>query len=197
MSRMLIGVSTSAVAVFGAYHKLTNFMQMPMNGLGQAGIAIIGYNYGALNKKRIKKYLKLALVSAVSVALISTILFNVIPETLLGIFNAKGEMLEMGIRALHIISIIFPLSAITTVLGFSCAGLGNGVVNTIGTGLRQVVVLLPMFYILLGLYGISNAWYAYWVSETVAVSVTAFIFIKVYKKRMKEIDDKILDYKNE
>lgn len=131
--------SAPAIAFFGAYNKLQNFLYMPMHGLGQATIPIVGFNYGAKNAERIKQVLRTAIPVAAGIAVVDTVLFEATPGPLLRIFSASEEALAIGIPGLRIIAVTFIFGAVTTVLGYSCSGLGNGMVNMVGTCLRQFI----------------------------------------------------------
>ena len=135
---ILLGVSSTAVAFFGIYYKLQNFLMMPVNGLGQAAIPVVGFNYGSGQSDRVKQAWKVLLPTGVVFALCGTAVFLLFPAQLLGLFSASDEMLAFGVPALRIISVTF-LFAVTTILcGYFASGLGNGVVNMIGGALRQL-----------------------------------------------------------
>lgn len=129
--------ATPAIAFFGAYYKLQNFLYMPVMGLGQAAIPIVGFNYGAKNRERIRQVLRTAIPIAVGIALVGTILFEVIPRQLLSIFSSSGAALAIGVSGLRVIAATFALGSATTVLGYTSSGLGNGLANMVGTALRQ------------------------------------------------------------
>lgn len=135
---ILLGVSSTAVAFFGIYYKLQNFLMMPVNGLGQAAIPVVGFNYGSGQSDRVKQAWKVLLPTGVVFALCGTAVFLLFPAQLLGLFSASDEMLAFGVPALRIISVTF-LFVVTTILcGYFASGLGNGVVNMIGGALRQL-----------------------------------------------------------
>lgn len=138
---ILMPISPVAVAFFGVYYKLQNFLFMPMNGLGQATIPIVGYNYGAGQPKRIRAAFLTAVPMAAGIALLGTVIFCAIPEPLLGLFDADAAMLALGVPALRTISFTFAFAAVTTILGYAASGLGNGLINMAGTGLRQVLII--------------------------------------------------------
>ena len=96
-------------------------------------------------------------------------------------------MLSLGIPAIRIISVTFLFSAITTILGFAVSGLGNGVVNMVGTGIRQVILLIPAVWILLRFRGLSHVWYAFWISETVALTVTILYSRRVISEKLRAL----------
>ena len=187
MNAILISFSSTAVAFFGVYFKLQNFLFMPMNGIGQALLPIVGYNYGSRNKDRLAQVLKLAVPAAVCIALIGTALFCIIPKYLLLMFSASDEMLALGIPALRIISVSFSLGAVTLILGYYASGLGNGIINMLGTSLRQVIILLPAFLLLANTVGLEHSWYAFWISEAAALICAVIMFVHTYKKKTSSL----------
>ena len=184
MNAILISFSSTAVAFFGVYFKLQNFLFMPMNGLGQAVLPIVGFNYGSGNRDRLSRVLRCALPAAVVIALAGTVLFNAIPGPLLSLFSAGEEMLALGIPALRIISVSFAFGAVTMILGYYASGLGNGVINMLGTALRQFLLLIPAAWLLARTAGIGAAWYAFWFSESIALIVTVILFVRLYRNRL-------------
>ena len=186
MNRILAVVAddpTPAIAFFGAYYKLQNFLYMPIMGLGQAAIPIVGFNYGAKNTDRINSVLRTALPIAVGIAAVGTVVFEAIPKQLLSIFSASETALSIGIPGLRIIAITFILGAVTTVLGYNCSGLGNGTINMTSTALRQFIPLVPLAWLFSKLGNINTVWYAVWVSEILAVLVAKFCTRREFEKK--------------
>lgn len=182
---ILLGVSSTAVAFFGIYYKLQNFLMMPVNGLGQAAIPVVGFNYGSGQSDRVKQAWKVLLPTGVVFALCGTAVFLLFPAQLLGLFSASDEMLAFGVPALRIISVTF-LFAVTTILcGYFASGLGNGVVNMIGGALRQLVVLVPCLWFLIRTMGIDRAWFAFWVSEVIACAYSLWATKKELRNKGK------------
>ncbi len=168
VNAVLMTVSTTAVAFFGVYYRLQNFLMMPMNGLGQACIPIVGYNYGAKNQDRIREAWHTALPAGIILAGIGTAVFLAFPNFLLGLFSAGAEMRAIGVPALRIISLTFVFATITILSGYFASGLGNGVINMVGAAIRQLVVLVPLVWLFTRVFGISYTWYAMWISESLA-----------------------------
>jgi Na+-driven multidrug efflux pump len=179
VNAILMPFSSTAVAFFGAYYKLQSFLFMPMNGLGQAAIPIVGFSYGAKKSGRIKSAIRTVVPIAVGIAFVATIVFEAVPQVLLGFFSPSDEMMQLGVPALRIIAITFVPASVTMVLGYSMSGLGNGLVHMTGTALRQLVIFVPLLYVFARMFGIENSWYAVWVSEAIAVifSITATLRI--------------------
>ena len=176
--------STTAVAFFGVYYKLQTFLFMPMNGLGQAAIPIIGFNFGARNKKRINEAVRVVYPAAVCIALAGTLVFMAIPSGLLGLFAASEEMLAMGVPALRIIAPTFALASVTLVSGYMASGMQDGVTNMIAALLRLFLPLIPCAWLLAKVGGIGVVWYAFWISEICALVFAVLRMKKLFGKKL-------------
>ena len=183
---ILLGVSATAVAFFGVYYKLQNFLMMPINGLGQAAIPIVGYNDGAGKTQRVQETWRVLLPTGIALALCGTVLFCAVPQKLLSLFSASADMLLLGTPALRIISVSFALAAVTMLCGYFASGLGNGVINMIGAAIRQLVVLIPCFVLLIRTEGIATGWYAFWIAETAACLYSYGASKKLLKKKTEQ-----------
>lgn len=176
--------SAPAIAFFGAFYKLQNFLYLPIHGLGQAAIPIVGFNYGARKSHRIRQTVRTVLPIAIGIALLGTVLFEAIPGPLLKIFSASEEALNIGVPGLRIIAVTFAMGSVTTVLGYVCSGLGNGLVSMIGTGVRQCVPLVPLAYLFGRLGGIGSVWYALWISEALALLYAIFAARRTLQRKL-------------
>ena len=117
MNMILIAYSSTAVAVFGVYFKLQSFVFMPVFGLNNGMVPIISYNYGARKPERVKKTIRLSITAAICLMLIGLALFELIPGTLLTLFNATDHMRQIGIPAFRIIAIHFLFAGFCIVSG--------------------------------------------------------------------------------
>lgn len=168
VNAILLQVSSTAVAFFGIYYKLQNFLMMPINGLGQAAIPVVGYNYGARKLPRVRQAWNSLIPAGAIIAFIGTILFWLFPKQLLQLFSASPQMLTLGVPALRIVSVSFVLAAITILCGYFASGLGNGTINMISAAIRQFVLLIPCLWLFIKCFGIDQSWYAFWIAESIA-----------------------------
>ncbi len=193
MSIMLLGMnkllaaSDTAVALFGVYFKLQSFVFMPVSGLSQGLIPIVGFNYGAKNGRRVASAYRFTVLIAVGIMAFGTLAFELFPRELLMLFKAGDEMMRLGIPALRIIASSFIPMAIAVVSGFGCAGLGNGMVNMYGALLRQLVILLPCAFLLNELWGIESVWFAFPLAELGAATTAALYVRHEYKTKVRPI----------
>ena len=190
MNAILIGFSTTAVSVFSVYFKLQSFVFMPIFGLSSGMVPIIAYNYGARKKKRVMSTIWIGTLIAIVIMAVGTIVFNLFPEALLSLFSATEEMYRLGVPALKIISFCFVSAAISIGLGSSFQATGYGIGTMIVSISRQLLVLIPVAYILSKLMGINGVWLSFIIAEGVGLAVSLILFLKVYRTRISSIEDK-------
>lgn len=161
LNKILIGFSTTATAVFGVYFKLQSFVFMPIFGLNNGMIPIIAYNYGARKKERLMQTYKLSLIYAICIMTTGMIVFEAIPQILFELFDASEHMMSMGVPAIRIIVLHFPIAAFCIITGSLFQALGNGVYSMINSICRQLVVLVPAAYLLSLIGNVNYVWFAF------------------------------------
>lgn len=187
MNQILQGFNEVATGVFGIYYKLQSLFFMPLFGINNATISILAYNYGARKPKRIVHTLKLATAVAVCIMLVGLAVFQLFPQALLGIFNPTEEFLAIGVKALRILCLPFPVAAICISLGASFQALGKGSYSTIVSLCRQLIVLLPAAYLLSLTGDVNNVWWSFPIAEVMSALVTGLLFAKLYRQKVKPL----------
>lgn len=190
MNKILLTFTSTAAAVFGVYFKLQSFIFMPVFGLNNGMVPIVAYNYGAGKKDRLTKTIKLSIVYAVVLMLIGFMVFQIFPAQLFALFEASETMLAIGLPALRIISISFLMAGISIVCSSVFQALGNGVYSMIISIARQLVVLLPVAYLLSLTGSVAYVWWAFPIAEIVAVFMSLFFMSRMYQKVIKHIGEK-------
>ncbi len=187
MNKVLIGFSSTAVAVFGVYFKLQSFIFMPIFGLNNGLIPIVAYNYGAGKRDRMMKTWRFAWVLATVIMLFGVIAFEVFPTPLLRIFDASDEMLAIGRVALRVIGVHFPVAAYCIVTGSMFQALGTSVYSMITSIMRQIVVLIPAAILLAQLGNVDYVWWSFPIAEVMSAAATTFFFNRIYKNIISRI----------
>lgn len=178
-----------AQTVFGIYFKLQSFVFMPVFGLNNGAVPIIAYNFGAKKKKRITDAIRIGCIGACSIMLFGTLVFEVIPGLLLKLFNATDSIMEIGVIALRIISLHFPLAAFSIMIGCVLQALGRGVQSMVVSFVRQLIVLLPVAWALSLFGNVNYVWWAFPIAEVFALLLSLFFYKKIYVKAIKHIED--------
>ena len=187
MNQILQGFTETATGVFGIYFKIQSFFFMPLFGLNGATISIIAFNYGARKPERITKTLKLACAAALALMTTGLLVFQFAPDLLLGMFNPSDAFLEIGRVCLRTISWSFPVAAVCIILSAAFQALGNGIYATITSLCRQMLVLLPVAYLMSLTGNVNNVWLAYPIAEVASGAATVFFFLRIYKQKIKPL----------
>ena len=189
MNRILIEFSSTATAVFGVYFKLQSFFFMPVFGLNNGITPIIAYNYGAGQRKRMLKTIKLSMLVAFCLTFIGFLCFEGIPQILLGMFNASDEMLTIGVPALRIIGIHYLIAWFCIVSGTVFQALGKAFFSMIVSIMRQLFVLIPAAYILAKLGGLHVVWWSFPIAEVISLMVSSFFLVRINRTIISRVPE--------
>lgn len=181
LNGMLVRFSEVHVSVLGIYYKLQTFIYLPANGIVQGMRPIVGYNYGAKQKDRLHKTLRVSLLFAAAIMFIGTIVSLFIPQQILGMFDADVSMLEIGVPALRIICLGFLISTFGIIYSGAFEALGMGFQSLTISLLRQFVIIIPLSFLLSRFLGATGIWVSFPISEVIAAIVAIILMRKTLK----------------
>lgn len=189
MNLILISFTSTATAVFGVYFKLQSFVFMPIFGMNNGLVPILAFNYGAGKRDRFLQAMKLGLMYAVIMMLIGLSIFQLMPATLLKLFDASETMIQIGVPALRTISLSYLFAGFSIICITVFQSLGRAVYSMIISIARQLGVLLPAAYLLSLAGNVNYVWWAFPIAEIAALCVTTFFLIRVNKKVISHIGE--------
>ena len=186
--------SNAALNVMSVYFKLQSFIFMPVFGLSNGIIAIIAYNFGARIRERVYGCIKVALCWACTIMLVGTLVFMVFPGQLMSIFESEAEaeitaqMTDIGVVAMRIISASFLLAAIGITLSTVFQAVGRGVYSMIMSICRQLVILLPVAWLIARLTGdVKAVWWCFPAAELAALAICVFYYRKCDREMLSSL----------
>lgn len=175
LNGILSAYSAGYVLVLGSYYKLQTFLYLTVNGVVQGMRPLIGYNYGAGEKKRVRDIFKSALILIVGVMVIGTILCLILPDKLIGLFTNKANTIEIGKTALRIISLGFIVSSVPVAVSGALEGLGKGKESLVISILRYIVIMIPLAFFISRIVGATGVWHAFWITEVFMAVISGVI----------------------
>ena len=181
LNRILMPFSQTAVSFYGVYYKLQNFLFMPIYGLNNALIPMIGYNFGARNRRRIERITRYALLLALGIMAAGTALFELLPVPLLRLFDASDTMLTIGVPGIRIISISFCFAGVSVILSGCMQGLGRGNESLVVALLRQLAVILPAAAALSRI-SLSAVWFSFPIAEAAGLLAAVLLHHHVLRQ---------------
>ena len=188
INAILVQFSNLAVALFGIYFKLQSFIFMPVNGLIQGAMPIMGYNFGARNKKRLIGTLKAAIIVSSIISILGTILFVSFPNQLLLMFDASKDMLSIGATCLGIISTSYVFASICFMYCTIFQAIGKGFYSLIISLLRQGAIIIPLSFILAKPLGLIGVWITFPIAEIISTIVSVLMFKHINKTILNKLD---------
>ena len=188
MNQILIAFSATAVAVFGVYFKLQSFIFMPVFGMNNGTVPIVAYNYGARRGDRMMQAIRYSVAAAICILTLGTIVFHTATAPLLGIFDASEEMLRIGVPALRIISLSFPIAGFCIGCGTVFQALGYSIYSMINSMVRQLVVLIPCAFVIGRVTGdVTLVWYAFVIAEFFSLVLSVFFLRRIHRNVIKPL----------
>lgn len=188
MNAVLAGISGTAVAVLGVYSRIQSFIFMPVFGINQGSMPVIGYNYGARNKERLMDAYKTAFIIALCIMSFGLILFEAFPNTILKMFDASPAMMEIGVPAIRKISLCFLPAAFGIITSGLFQGTGHGLMSLFASLVRQLIGILPLGIILSKLFGIAGVWWAFPLAEVLGVVYAVFMARFLYRNKIRNLE---------
>ena len=189
MNLILKKFSEDAITVYGVYFKLNSFIFMPIFGLNNGMVPILSYNYGARKPDRIKKTIKLGMSCAVAYMLVGFAVFELIPNKLLMIFSASENVMSIGVVALRIIGLSFLFAGIGIVSSTVFQAIGNPLHSLLISVLRQLVIILPVAYLLSLTGSVDNVWWSYPIAEVVSFVLCVLFLRRTFRKLHKSLGE--------
>lgn len=179
LNSILAGYSQVYVLVLGAYNKLQTFLYLTANGIIQGIRPLIGYNYGAKEYKRVQKIYRTSLSLIIAIMAFGTLLCQIFPSQLIGLFTQSSSTIEAGATALRIISAGFIISSVSVTSCGALEGLGMGMPSLLISLSRYVIVIIPTAFLLSHMIGAVGVWHAFWITELLTGIIAYFVYRKV------------------
>ena len=176
LNAILAAYSQIYVVVLGVYYKLQTFLYLPANGIVQGMRPLVGYNYGAGEYGRVEKLYRLVLLLSAIIMAAGTVLFLAAPGWLMSLFAEDAAAVEIGVRALRIISAGFIISAVSVTSSGALEGLGKGTPSLVISLCRYVVIIIPAAYLLSAAFGPEGVWHAFWITELLSAVAAWFMY---------------------
>ncbi len=177
-----------AVGAMGIINSIATMIIMSIVALNMASQPIIGFNYGAKSSKRVKAALRMALVSATIISIGAFTLVEAMPEILVRLFNTEDkELFRLTVPGLRIGLLALPIVGFQVVASNFFQSVGKAKIAMLLTLMRQVIVLIPLLYLLPLSFGLTGIWAAMPVSDTISGMVVTYFLVKEWK-RLSSLD---------
>ncbi len=178
---ILAGFSDAAVTVLGLYYKLQTFFFIPLLGLQTCIVPVISYNYTRAAYRRCRDTVKCSVFFSLAVMAVGTAAFVLMPATLIRIFSKDAEVAAIGCHAFPIIGSSFLPAVVSLIMPVFFQAIGYGRTSLALSLLRQIVCLLPLFWLLAQL-GLDYTWFAFPLAEFISGGIGLVLYLRAGKR---------------
>lgn len=181
--RLIFYGSDLAVGAMGIINSVSTLVIMTIVAINMASQPIIGFNYGARALQRVKDTLRISLIAATIIAVGAFTFIEAIPGVIVRLFNSSSpELHDLTVTGLRISILAWPLVGFQVVASHFFQSVGKAKIAMLLTLLRQVLILLPLLYLLPGIMDLKGIWAAFPIADTVAATIVAFFLVSEWKK---------------
>ena len=177
-----------ALGAMGVIVSISMMVLMPTFGIIQGSQPIIGYNYGAKKYRRVKHALKLAIIATTAVTTTGFIIIQLIPKQLISLFNKDPELVAIGVHGIRIYLFMIPIIGFQIVSSNYFQAIGKAKISIFLSLSRQVIILIPLLFILPRFLGLNGVWASAPTSDVISSIITA-IFLYVEIKHLNKLHD--------
>lgn len=169
-----------AIGAMTAVTSIVLIFIMPIFGINQGVQTIIGYNYGAKKYKRAKDSLKLAILYSTIISVIGFILIEIFPKIFISIFSTDSELMSVAIGGLRVYALTLPLIGVILIGPAYFQAIGKVKQSMFLSVLRQVIVLIPVLYILPKFINLNGVWVAQPITDIISAVIIVFLLVKEF-----------------
>ena len=181
LNGLLSVYSQSYVVILGIYYKLQTFLYLPASGIVQGMRPLIGYNYGAGERGRVRQLYNATLCASGIIMAFGTVVCLLWAEPLMGLFTSQPDTIQAGGTALRIICAGFVISSVSVTSSGALEGLGKGAQSLVISLCRYVVVILPAAFLLCRAMGPNGVWHAFWITEVITAGAAFWVYRRTVK----------------
>lgn len=172
-----------AVGAMGIFMSVATLIIMIIVAINMAAQPILGFNYGAKNYIRVKETLFLCLKAATFAAIFFFVVVQAFPAAVVKSFNtSNAELTNISVPGIRIFMAALPLVGFQVIMGNYFQSIGKAGIAALLSLLRQVIVLIPLIFILPNFWGLQGVWIANPVSDAISAMIVFTFFLKEKKK---------------
>ncbi len=175
------------ITVLGIVMKINQILTSVIIGIAAGSAPIVGFNYGAKKYARVRKTLKIVLLLSVVVSTLAFILFQTIPEKLIGLFGSGDHLYnEFACFTFRIFLLLTICNGIQIVSGIFFQAIGKSGKSALLSLSRQILIFIPSAFLLSHLFGVMGLLYAGPVADLLAFLISVLLLYLEIKQLKTE-----------
>lgn len=182
LNNVLVPYGDTAVAAMGIVTKVYLFIVFVHMGISNGIQPLLGYCYGAGNRKRFMGILKFSGILTVLCGSILTAAYMIFSKQIMGVFIDNSEVIQYGVPMLIAASLAGPVLGLLFLSINSMQALDCPLPATILSFCRQGLFFIPFLFILNQIFGLHGISYTQTVSDYLAVLIAVYMLFSSIKK---------------
>ena len=181
LNQALVGYGDTPVAAMGVAMKSNMLVVLLQIGLCVGIQPLIGYNYGAGNKKRLMQVFKFTGIVSVVMGTILTLLMMAARKTLVQVFINDAQVIAYGIQMVIALQMSAPFLGILFLCINTIQGMGKAIPSLVLTVCRQGLIFIPLIFILNHMFGLEGVIYAQPAADYLSIVVAILICTHLFR----------------
>ncbi len=182
---VISGFGSLALAAVGITIRIADLVWMPIFGISQGLLPIVGFSFGARLWKRLWRAVKLASIGIMLLTGVALVALEILAPQLIAIFNDDPELMAIAVPAMRIFMSTVSLIGPSILFITTFQGLSKGKEAMVLTLMRQFAFFVPLLFLLSRIWGISGVWISIPISDTLAFIVSGLWLFREYKTQQK------------
>ena len=170
-----------AIGAYGIVNRVVFLFIMIVMGFNQGMQPIAGYNYGALQMKRVTEVLRMTILYATGVMMIGFLVGEIVPHWVARVFTSDQELIDFAVFGMRITVSMFPVIGFQMVVSNFFQSIGLAKKSIFLSLTRQVLFLIPLLILLPRYWGITGVWVSLPTSDFIASVVAALMLYRQNK----------------
>lgn len=182
----LLVYGTDKIAAMGIALKANMITALILVGFAFGGQPLIGFNYGAGNRKRLHEILKFAYLFEMALGFVFTVLMSVFAVPIIRIFMQDAAIVENGALMLRLQQLGMTFMAVTLISTCVCQSVGKALGALVLSISRQGVLYVLALAVLSRLFGYTGVL----ASQACADAATALMAVCIVRQILRSVPQK-------
>lgn len=178
----------NAIIIVGAITRVSMFMYITIIGISSGMQPLASYSHGAGDYERLNKIVIITCKLVVASSFALWFLIMSFTPQIIGSFMKEAHLLSQTVDIFRLTIIVFPTISLYYVCIYYCQSIGNARLGFFLSIYRQILLFLPILFVLTRYMGMTGAWITYPVSDVISAITGTYYLVKnlrVLKTSMK------------
>ena len=177
-NNLAVSYGELTVAATGIAQKVLSLGNYVYQGFASGTQPIMGYNYGAKNKDRMRRILKAGVAAVTGTELVIMLIYCIFAPQFIAVFTDSAEVVRIGAMVLRRLMLILPFVGTVSMCRMSFQAMGKPLFAFGITLVRQLFLYIPLLLLLNHVFGFHGMLWAQPVTEAVMMTLSLLLLTR-------------------